>query len=276
MLERPLPARLGHVLRSASIIASLVAAAASCNGSKDAGTATAGTVAKSEPTKSDPSAASGGDAAKAEGGEAKADGGEAKAEGGEAKADGGEAKADGGEAKAEGGEAKAEGGEAKADGGEAKADGGEAKADGGEAKADEGGAADPTAGAADPAALFTEVKNKKTTDERALAALAEAEAAGAKLRDVAKAANDRGTKLFEDPERAKKFFEWAAAKDKKYPDPEFNLAKQLVVTGDLDECKKHLTEVKARGGKKLLGQIEYDATWEVLKDDPDVRKLLGG
>lgn len=241
MLERPLPARLGHVLRSASIIASLVAAAASCNGSKDAGTATAGTVAKSEPTKSDPSAASGGDAAKAEGGEAKADGGEAKAEGGEAKADGGEA-----------------------------------KADGGEAKADEGGAADPTAGAADPAALFTEVKNKKTTDERALAALAEAEAAGAKLRDVAKAANDRGTKLFEDPERAKKFFEWAAAKDKKYPDPEFNLAKQLVVTGDLDECKKHLTEVKARGGKKLLGQIEYDATWEVLKDDPDVRKLLGG
>ncbi|HWB75634.1 MAG TPA: hypothetical protein VG755_11785 [Nannocystaceae bacterium] len=195
----------------------------------------------------------------------------------DAKVDGGEANVDGGDAKAEGGDAKAEGGEAKAEGGEAKAEGGEAKAEGGEAKADDG-ASDTTGGAApaDPAALLTEVKNKKTKDERAIAALEEALTAGAKLRDVAKAANARGEKLYETPDRAKTFFEWAAAKDPKYPDPEFNLAKQLVVTGDLDECKKHLEEVKKRGGKKLLGQIEYDATWEVVKDDPAVRKLIEG
>ena len=90
----------------------------------------------------------------------------------------------------EGGDVKAEGGEAKTAGDEAKAEGGEAKADGGESKAaDDGKAADDTGGAApaDPAALQTEIKNKKTTDERALAALAELETGGAKLRDVAKA-----------------------------------------------------------------------------------------
>jgi hypothetical protein len=147
---------------------------------------------------------------------------------------------------------------------------GDAKAEGGDAA--DGGAAAP----ADPKVLFTEVKNKKTKDDRALAALAEAETAGAKLRDVAAAANARGEKLFETPDRAKTFFEWAAAKDPKYPEPVFNLAKQAVITGDLEVVTKHLTEVKARGGKKLLGQIEYDATWEPVKDDPTVRKLLGG
>jgi hypothetical protein len=261
MPDRPLPSGSASFARYAvrSVIALACVTPACGDKGGDAGKATAGTVAKTEPTKTDAEpivAASG--AAKAEGGDAKADTGDAKAEGSEAKADGGDANAEGGDAKAEGGDAKAEGGDAKADTGE-------------------GGAADPTAGVpADPKALFTEVKNKKTKDDRALAALAEAEAAGAKLRDVAAAANARGEKLFEDPERAKTFFEWAAAKDPKYPEPEFNLAKQAVITGDIDLVNKHLNEVKARGGKKLLGQIEYDATWELVKDDPNVRKLLGG
>jgi hypothetical protein len=210
----------------------------------------------------------------------KAEGGEVKAEGGEAKAEGGEAKAEGGEAKAEGGEAKAEGGEAKAEGGDAKADGGEAKAEAGDdAKAaDEGKAADDTGGAApvDPAALTKEIASTKTKDERALEALAELETAGTKLRDVAKAANTRGEKLHDDPERAKKFFEWAAAKDPKYPDPVFNLAKQLANTGEVDPTVEKLTEVKKRGGKKLLQQIDFDPMWEIVKDDPRVRELLGG
>lgn len=216
-----------------------------------------------------------------------ADGGDtkiAKAEGGEAKAaeGGSEAKADGGEAKAEGGEAKAEGGEAKAEGGEAKAEGDsgakpttaadEGKAEGDDAKADDSGGP----AAADPAALQTEIKGKKTTDERALAALAELEATGAKLRDVAKAANARGEKLFDAPDRAKTFFEWAAAKDPKYPDPVFNLAKQAATTGEVETTRDYLKQVKERGGKKLLSQIDFDPMWEIVKDDPEVRKLLEG
>lgn len=193
--------------------------------------------------------------------------------------EGGEAKAEAGEAKAEAGEAKAEAGEAKAEAGEAKAEAGdEAKAaDDGKA-ADEGKAADDSGGAvpADPAVLQTEIKNKKTTDERALVALTELETGGTKLRDVAKAANARGEKLFDDPDRAKKFFEWAAAKDPKYPDPVFNLAKQLATTGEVDLTVEKLTEVKKRGGKKLLTQIDFDPMWEIVKDDPRVRELLGG
>jgi hypothetical protein len=128
----------------------------------------------------------------------------------------------------------------------------------------------------DPAALQTEIKNKKTTDERALAALAELETAGTKLRDVAKAANARGEKLHDDPDRAKTFFEWAAAKDPEYPDPVFNLAKQSATTGEVDPTVERLTEVKKRGGKKLLAQIDFDPMWEIVKDDPRVRELLGG
>lgn len=172
--------------------------------------------------------------------------------------------------------------DAKADGGEAKADDGGEKAatDGAKAEgpaADGGDAADGGAPpAADPAALQTEIKTKKTTDERAMAALAELEASGAKLRDVAKAANARGEKLFEEPERAKTFFEWAAAKDPKYPDPLFNLAKQTANAGEVEATREYLKQVKARGGKKLLTQVDFDPMWEIVKDDPEVRKLLEG
>jgi hypothetical protein len=193
----------------------------------------------------------------------------------DAKADGGDAKADGGDAKADGGDAKADGGDAKADDGGEKAATDGAKAEG--PAADGGDAADGgTPPAADPAALQTEIKTKKTTDERAMAALAELEASGAKLRDVAKAANARGEKLFEEPERAKTFFEWAAAKDPKYPDPLFNLAKQTANAGEVDATREYLKQVKARGGKKLLTQVDFDPMWEIVKDDPEVRKLLEG
>jgi hypothetical protein len=142
--------------------------------------------------------------------------------------------------------------------------------------ADEGKAeAGATGGAApvDPAPLLEEVKAKKTKDERAMAALAEAEAAGAEARELAKVANARGEKLFEHPERAKAFFEWAAEKDPKFPEPAFNLAKQAAIQGDVDLAKEWLVKTKERGGKKLLKQIGFDPMWEIVKDDPDVRKL---
>ncbi len=212
--------------------------------------------------------ASGGDAkvdAKAEGGDTKVD---AKAEGGDTKVD---AKADGGDTKVD---AKADGPGTSADETGVKSTTGldEGKADGDDAKADDTGGAAP----ADPVALQAEIKGKKTTDERALVALAELETSGAKLRDVAKAANARGEKLFEAPERAKTFFEWAAAKDPKYPDPLFNLAKQTATTGDVEATREYLKQVKARGGKKLLSQVDFDPMWEIVKDDPEVRKLLEG
>ena len=71
------------------------------------------------------------------------------------------------------------------------------------------------------------------------------------------------------------FYEWAAAKDPKYPDPLFNLAKQSVTTGEIDATRDLLRQVKERGGKKLLAQIEFDPMWEIIKDDPEVKKLLG-
>ena len=118
------------------------------------------------------------------------------------------------------------------------------------------------------------VKSKKTKDDRALAALGEAEAAGAEAKDLAKAANARGLALHATPDRAKTFFQWALDKDPKAADPAFNLAKQAAVLGEVDETKKWLTETKNRGGKKLIAQIEYDPMWEIVKDDPDVKALL--
>jgi hypothetical protein len=178
------------------------------------------------------------------------------------------------------------------DDGEGEGSGGKAGAD---AKADDTGAdpkaeadaADPAEGdeaggsggddakaAADPKTLLTEVKSKKTKDDRALAALGEAEAAGAEAKDLAKAANARGLALHATPDRAKTFFQWALDKDPKAADPAFNLAKQAAVLGEVDETKKWLTETKNRGGKKLIAQIEYDPMWEIVKDDPDVKALL--
>ena len=177
-------------------------------------------------------------------------------------------------------DAAAAGEEANADEGKAeegKAD--EAAADGEaeEGKADEGkaeeGKADEGEPPADPKALLKEARKKKTTDERALEALTQAEEAGAKVRDLAKAANARGLALHATPERAAKFFEWAADKDKKYPDPMFNLAKQAVNTGDVDKAKGLLKQVHERKGKKLLSQLEFDPMWEIVKDDPEVKEL---
>jgi hypothetical protein len=140
----------------------------------------------------------------------------------------------------------------------------EAKA---EAKLDVGGGA----AAPDPATLIAEVKNKKTKDDRALAALTEAETAGAKPKDLARAAKARGDALFDAPDRAKPFFEWANEKDPKYPDAAFALAKQAVVLGELEETKKWLRIVHERKGKKLLQQLAFDPMWEIVKDDPEVK-----
>jgi hypothetical protein len=123
--------------------------------------------------------------------------------------------------------------------------------------------------------LLEEVANKRTRDKRALEALAEAEKAGAEAEDLARAANKRAMALFSDPDRAKKFFEWAADKDKTYAEPVFNLAKQAVVQGDIPTTKELLTEVRKRkGGKKLLQQLDFDPTWDIVKDDSEVRDLM--
>ncbi|MCA9693341.1 MAG: hypothetical protein KC636_27345 [Myxococcales bacterium] len=180
-------------------------------------------------------------------------------------------------------------------GGAIEAAGGSDAADSSEAAASEAAASEApaaseaeTAGEAppeDPAAaeaakketvdkLVAEATNKKTKDDRAIKALEEAEAAGAELPELAKAANKRGESLSGDPERAAKFFEWAKDKDEKFPDPVFNLAKQAVLTGDTETTITLLEEVKKRGGKKLLKQVGFDPLFEVVKDDPKVQALM--
>ncbi|MGH1341615.1 MAG: hypothetical protein ACRBN8_08705 [Nannocystales bacterium] len=166
-------------------------------------------------------------------------------------------------------------------GGEPAAEGGAAPtAEGGDAPAAEGGdeveAADAAkAGGKDSAALIKEARTTKTTDERAVEALAEAETAGATIKELARAAKARGDYLYKSPDRAKVFYEWSAEKDENYADPVFALAKQKAVTGDVDDVVKLLKQVSERkGGKKLLEQIDFDPTWDIVKDDPDVRALL--
>jgi hypothetical protein len=145
--------------------------------------------------------------------------------------------------------------------------------------ADDGGSgADETAGetgaAVDVEALIKEIKSKKTKDARVEAAVAEAEAGGAEPAALAKALVARGQALFDDPERAKPYFELANDKDPKSPNAAFELAKQGALVGDVDETKKWLTVVHERKGKKLLKRIEFDPMWEIVKDDPDVRAML--
>jgi hypothetical protein len=77
-----------------------------------------------------------------------------------------------------------------------------------------------------------------------------------------------------EPERAKPFFEYAMAADEKYPDAPFNLAKLAANEGDLERVKELLTEVKARGGKKLLKTVGYDPTFALVAGEADIEKLL--
>jgi hypothetical protein len=142
------------------------------------------------------------------------------------------------------------------------------------------GDAAATAGATPPpvdtAKLITEIKAKKTNDTRAKKALEEAEAGGATVRELAEASNARGEMLLGagEPDRAKVAFEWARDKDTTYPEPSFNLAKQSVLAGDVAETVTHLKEVHKRGGKKLLKQVGFDPTFEIVKDDPEVAKII--
>jgi len=145
----------------------------------------------------------------------------------------------------------------------------------------EGGAAvaatagDPAAPAVDKTKLLTDAKSKKTSDAKAKKALEEAEAAGATVRELAEASNERGVALLGsgEPERATAAFEWARDKDPTYPDPSFNLAKQTAMAGEIPETVKHLQEVHKRGGKKLLKQVGFDPVFEIVKDDPEVQKI---
>lgn len=150
--------------------------------------------------------------------------------------------------------------------------GDEAGGEAGDEEADDGG---EHGGGKDSADLIKEARTTTTTDERALEALAEAEKAGATPKELARAAKARGDYLYKNPDRAKVFFEWSAEKDEDYAEPVFALAKQKAVTGDIDDVVKLLQKVAERkGGKKLLQQIDFDPTWDIVKDDPDVRALL--
>jgi hypothetical protein len=143
----------------------------------------------------------------------------------------------------------------------------------GEEPEDQAAAAEEPEGP-DPKALLTTAARPRTSDAEARRLLGQAEEAGASVREVARTAVDRGLALHATPDRAKAFFEWAAEKDPAYPDPMWHLARQAAVEGDVDRAKEMLGVVKQRGGKKLLQQIDFDPMWEILKDDPDVRKLL--
>ncbi len=182
---------------------------------------------------------------------------------------------------AEGAEGAAEGADGAAAEDDAGAqDDGEAPAEddaGAEDEGDDDGAAegDDAGAGKDAAALIKEARTTKTTDERALEALKEAEEAGATVKVLALAAKARADYLYKDPDRAKVFYEWSAAKDEDYAEPLFALAKQHAVTGDVVEVVKLLKQVAERkGGKKLLEQIDFDPTWDIVKEDPDVRALL--
>ncbi len=69
-------------------------------------------------------------------------------------------------------------------------------------------------------------------------------------------------------------FEWARDKDTTYPDASFNLAKQTANAGEVPETVAHLKEVHKRGGKTLLKQVGYDPTFEIVKDDPEISKIV--
>ncbi len=150
-----------------------------------------------------------------------------------------------------------------------------AGAEGGAAAATAGDTAAPAAGA-DKTKLLADAKSKKTSDAKAKKALEDAEAAGATVRELAEASNERGVALLGsgEPERATAAFEWARDKDPTYPDASFNLAKQTAMAGEIPETVKHLQEVHKRGGKKLLKQVGFDPTFEIVKDDPDVQKII--
>jgi hypothetical protein len=153
--------------------------------------------------------------------------------------------------------------------------GGETGDETGGGTGEETGAEEPAEPPADPKKdLLAEVTNRKTKDERATAALAEAKAAGATARELASAANKRGTRLFGTPDRARPFFEYARDEDKRFADASFNLAKLSAMTGEIPVIIEHLTEVKKRGGKRLLQTVEYDPTFALVADDPDVLALL--
>lgn len=135
-------------------------------------------------------------------------------------------------------------------------------------------AVDPAAAAEANKKLLDEAKTKKTSDARAKKALEEAEKGGATVRELATAANARGEALFDDPERAAAFFTWAKDKDTTYPDPVFNLAKQSANAGEVPGTVELLKEVSKRGGKTLLKQVGFDPTFEIVKDDAEVQKLI--
>ena len=141
------------------------------------------------------------------------------------------------------------------------------------------GAAAATGAEADPEAIKKALlekiaSTKQAKDDEAIELLDKAkEEESATVRELAQAANKRATRLFRYPDRAKRFFEYAMTVDETYPDAPFHLAKLAATTGDIIATKEHLTEVKKRGGKKLLSTVEFDPTFALVADDPDVRKL---
>ena len=121
--------------------------------------------------------------------------------------------------------------------------------------------------------MLASVKKKKTGDAAAHDLLQKAQKHGATPRQLAEAANTRGESLMTTPERASDFFEWARKTDDKFPDATFNLAKLAANRGEIPKVKELLTEVAARGGKKMLDTIEFDPTFALVADDRDIAAL---
>lgn len=125
------------------------------------------------------------------------------------------------------------------------------------------------------AELVKEIRAKRTRDERAFAALAEAAELGAEPKALAEAATRRArTLLGDDQDRAIAFFVWARDHDPKWPDASFELAKLAAMVGDVEDVKVHLKDVRSRGGKRLLRNVPFDPMFALVASDPDVVKLL--
>ena len=144
-----------------------------------------------------------------------------------------------------------------------------------------------TGEAADPsvALLETIASTRKPTAE-AKKAFEEAKALEVEPRLLAEATLKRGKLLIRragqisDENRAQstmdaamEFYELARGADPEFPDPSFELAKVAATRGEIDRAKELLLEVKERGGKKLLRNLEIDPTFALLIDDPQVQKL---
>ena len=116
-------------------------------------------------------------------------------------------------------------------------------------------------------------------DDAAWAILKRAEAEHVKPRERAKAANDRGYRLFNvdhSLDRALDFFEYAAKTDAKYGMPRFSAAKCYAARGDVAGAVRYLGEIKAMGRSQgdRLKTAQTDPAFASVANDPLFQALF--